>query len=312
MLAVVVLLPLIAQVKLPYSTMVAITLTSPKSAGVQFLGFTLLLVGSVLIARLLFDASLWTLLFCCSAGYAIQNLASGLAELVWIFVKHSSYLSDYLRQQPASPYQVVQWISFAVIMLAVGSLVRQSLRGRELEALHDSHTLIILVSVILMIIGFDLVIKSLCSIPIAFGYAVALRLVRALICIFVLWMGYEMLVNRTLREEQALSAHLLAEREHITMSVVADGHALDFMAEADIYALFGNILENAVEASLKISDPELRSIALVIKKTCGVVSIHQENYCSETIVFKDGLPQTSKANANAHGLGGPHGIKKCR
>ena len=53
--------------------------------------------------------------------------------------------------------------------------------------------------------------------------------------------------------------------EHgITMTAVADGHALDFMSVMDLSALFGNALDNAIEAAEQVPDPEQRLIVLSV------------------------------------------------
>ena len=42
----------------------------------------------------------------------------------------------------------------------------------------------------------------------------------------------------------------------ITLLCMADGRQLSFMADADVYALFGNILDNAMEAVSRLEDRE--------------------------------------------------------
>ena len=61
-------------------------LSRSQTYAVELVLFSALLAGSSLAVTYLFDASIWTALFCCSAGYAVQNLASGMGELVWLFV----------------------------------------------------------------------------------------------------------------------------------------------------------------------------------------------------------------------------------
>ncbi len=76
------------------------------------------------------------------------------------------------------------------------------------------------------------------------------------------------------------------------------------MAPADIYALFGNALENALEAVVSLDEPSRRTISLVVREVAGVVSIHVENpYTGEVTLGEDGLPQTTKASRSDHGLG---------
>ena len=96
---------------------------------------------------------------------------------------------------------------------------------------------------------------------------------------------------------------LVCEAESIALSCIADGNALGFMMPADIYAFFGNVLDNAIEAERALEDPGDRSISLVVRETAGMASIHVENYFTGEASFVDGLPQTTKGDTRAHGFG---------
>ncbi len=91
--------------------------------------------------------------------------------------------------------------------------------------------------------------------------------------------------------------------EHgITMTAVADGHALDFMSVMDLSALFGNALDNAIEAAEQVPDPEQRLIVLSVSQQKGFVKMQFRNrYLSgETITS---LPATTKNDKRYHGYG---------
>ena len=97
---------------------------------------------------------------------------------------------------------------------------------------------------------------------------------------------------------------LTCANEGITLSCVADGAALGFMRDADIYSLFGNALDNAIEAARKLEAPSLRSISLVVRQAAGVASIHVENrYASEPLIGQDGSIVSSKGDEANHGFG---------
>ena len=55
------------------------------------------------------------------------------------------------------------------------------------------------------------------------------------------------------------SKSLYCQNNGIGLTCVADGSALNFMEDMDISALFGNILDNAIEASMML-DQEKRFI----------------------------------------------------
>lgn len=316
----------------------------------QFVAFSLLLVVCVLAVRLLFRASVWAALFCCSAGYAVQNLASGAAELLWLLlVPGARGLGDVGRM--SIPYRVLTWAVTLAVYLAGYLLVTRRASRRGLERVSDRSMLGMMVVVVLMILGLDLVIKALCDRGIPLGYAVALRLAHGGICVFVVWMEYELLVNRRLVEERAATERLLAEhgrqyeasrqsiravearvhdirhevlrtleesgtplardtarqvvreidvfdagvrtgnealdtvltekslvcrRAGVTLSCVADGRALAFVAPADLYALFGIALERAIAVERGLPDRDRRSVSVAVRQALGVASVHIE------------------------------------
>lgn len=96
--------------------------------------------------------------------------------------------------------------------------------------------------------------------------------------------------------------NLLAKERHITFSCMADGTAIAFMNPADIYALMGNALDNALERVSKEQEDQ-RIVSLLIKRTGNMVLLHLENQCSSPPQFQDGLPITDKEDKNAHGFG---------
>lgn len=95
----------------------------------------------------------------------------------------------------------------------------------------------------------------------------------------------------------------LCQEYSVKFSCMAEGEALNFMDTLDIYALFGNALDNAIESVIREEDEEKRIITLQITRKERLVYIHLDNYCKETIEFEDGLPVTSKQDKNYHGFG---------
>lgn len=89
----------------------------------------------------------------------------------------------------------------------------------------------------------------------------------------------------------------------ITMTCLADGRRIGFMEDSDIYALFGNILDNAIEATKTVTEEEKRIISLTIGTTGDLLLIDSQNYYAGEVQFVDGLPQTSKENKEYHGFG---------
>ena len=93
------------------------------------------------------------------------------------------------------------------------------------------------------------------------------------------------------------------QREQISLTCVADGAQLDFMDVMDMSVLFGNALDNAIEAVCKLNDPEQRLIHLSVNQEKGFVRIHIENRCADDFVVKNRFPGTSKMDTRYHGFG---------
>lgn len=96
---------------------------------------------------------------------------------------------------------------------------------------------------------------------------------------------------------------LRCQEYEIKFSCLTDGKALDFINTLDIYALFGNILDNAIESVTKEADKEKRIINLHVLRREQILHIHADNYCNEEIVFEDGMPVTNKKDKAYHGFG---------
>ena len=90
-----------------------------------------------------------------------------------------------------------------------------------------------------------------------------------------------------------------AREQHIDFSASIDFEGIDFIEPLDISALFGNGIDNAVEASEKLPE-EQRVILVKAGKVQNFVSILVENNCSDE-AHTDG--HTTKADKFLHGFG---------
>ncbi len=96
---------------------------------------------------------------------------------------------------------------------------------------------------------------------------------------------------------------LYCEQNGITFSCMADGARLTFMDDGDLYCLFGNIIDNALEAVKAIKEEQRRVINLVVKARGNMLVIQSDNYFDGERAFEGGLPVTTKADRNYHGFG---------
>ncbi len=98
---------------------------------------------------------------------------------------------------------------------------------------------------------------------------------------------------------------ILCENYKITYSCIADGESLSFMSSSNLYSLFNNALQNAVDAAKVIEPASDRFIRLKVMQVANSVMIQIENSISspDNLSFVDGLPLTTKKDIENHGYG---------
>lgn len=99
------------------------------------------------------------------------------------------------------------------------------------------------------------------------------------------------------------SKSIYCQSKEISLTCVVEGSLLSFMNDMDISSLFGNMLDNAIECTEKINEPEKRLIHLSVSGQKKFLCIHVENYCEEDVKFKNGMPLTTKKDKKFHGFG---------
>lgn len=99
------------------------------------------------------------------------------------------------------------------------------------------------------------------------------------------------------------SKSLYCQNHEIELKYIADGKPLTMMEDMEIAALFGNMLDNAIESAEVISDPDKRIIRLFVAAEKGFLRIKIENYCAQRLHFVDGMPVTTKRDRRYHGFG---------
>ena len=96
---------------------------------------------------------------------------------------------------------------------------------------------------------------------------------------------------------------LLCEQKNIRFERIVDGGLLGFMNIIDVYSLFENAIDNAIEAVSNVEDTEKRVISLMVRESRSMVFIHLENCFTGKLDFERGLPKTTKSNKLYHGFG---------
>ena len=97
--------------------------------------------------------------------------------------------------------------------------------------------------------------------------------------------------------------YLICEKYDIRFTYMIDGEKLAFMKASDVYSLFGNALDNAIRAEMNVADSERRIINVSVAAKGKFLIIHMENYCETEVVFKNGIPVTTKEDTENHGFG---------
>lgn len=96
---------------------------------------------------------------------------------------------------------------------------------------------------------------------------------------------------------------LVCRTQNIQLTCLANGEKLKFLPDGDIYALFGNILDNAINAVKDIPEQEERFISLTVRTEGGFLLIEEENRYRGEMEFVNGLPQTTNEDRVNHGFG---------
>ena len=96
--------------------------------------------------------------------------------------------------------------------------------------------------------------------------------------------------------------NLYCQKNGVTISCIADGAKLNFMADSDIYSLFGNLLDNAIRSVVAL-EPDKRVISFSVRAEHALLSINSHNYYGGEIHMERGLPVSDQAKTGYHGFG---------
>ena len=95
---------------------------------------------------------------------------------------------------------------------------------------------------------------------------------------------------------------MICQRNGISFSCMADGGRLNFLTPVQTYSLFGNIIDNAMEALSPLPEAQ-RVISLTCRDEGDALVIEESNYFAGGLTLADGLPVTGKGDRSRHGFG---------
>ena len=96
---------------------------------------------------------------------------------------------------------------------------------------------------------------------------------------------------------------LYCEANAIKISCIADGSHLNFIDPIDLYAIFGNALDNAIDCVSKFKNKDIRMIDVLVRIEHKFLVIHVINPVQEKLEFDEELPISTKLNNGQHGFG---------
>lgn len=159
----------------------------------QAVVFVVTLGVSFCLVRFLFDSSVWAALFCASAGYTMQNLASSIGSFCIEMVPELNTGIFKIPLTMVAPFVAVYTVCYAVLIRKV--------KRDGLDLIRPQVALPMIISVIFAVICFDVVVKSMSAAGTPFSLMIACRLAHAMLCVLILTLEYELLYNRRLLEE---------------------------------------------------------------------------------------------------------------
>lgn len=93
------------------------------------------------------------------------------------------------------------------------------------------------------------------------------------------------------------------KKENIQIACIVDGELLQDMHAVDIYSLFGNAIDNAIECLSLVKDSDKKFLNVTVKKLGSMVNIIFENYFPSENLGNTINIETTKADKNNHGYG---------
>lgn len=98
---------------------------------------------------------------------------------------------------------------------------------------------------------------------------------------------------------------LQCQKRGITLQAMIDGNILSDIHVKDLCSLFGNILDNAIEATQQVKSKDMRLINLSVRRHKQFIIIECENYSENTVEIEKSraLPGTTKGDKIRHGFG---------
>lgn len=96
---------------------------------------------------------------------------------------------------------------------------------------------------------------------------------------------------------------LICTANNIKINCIADGRKMDALDPVDVYTVFGNALDNAIESVKCLSNCEKRLIDVVVFMEKKFLFINIMNPIESKLKFENGIPLSTKIRNGYHGFG---------
>lgn len=197
-----------------YRNSLMVSVFSPRAVSfvaeaLDFVAMLVLIVGALVFC---YRVSIWTALFCATAGYVIQNLASCVTYSAFLVVEGAG-------TNMSSPlFLPLNLLGMALVYPVCYWLFVRPIRKNGLVEIENKKILLVLALVVLIAIVFDMENKYLLNAGIPVPFVMVLRAVRDVICVFSLVLEFEMLYSRQLESDVAALERMDADQQaHYTL-----------------------------------------------------------------------------------------------
>jgi len=151
---------------------------------------------------LLFQTSVWSALFCASAGYTAQNLGSSMNML---------FQEALLSLGASEPTYVGELVLEGVVLVLYQRFFVSRVQRERLASVEDRYMLLGFFCM-LAVIGFDVAIKIAVAEGVSAQTHVLLRMVHLALCAFLMVFEYHSLFETRLAVEAAIDRKIIEER----------------------------------------------------------------------------------------------------
>ncbi len=152
--------------------------------------------------------------FCAAMGYTLQNLTSALADVIEFVIGAGNVENVALLPTIAIELGVT-----AITYTMAWRLLARPISKNGFARNTDPKMLAMLAMVFLAVIFFDTVNKQLAFAGTDLGLLISLKVIHVIVCVFMMAMDFEILVNNNLRQANATAtAMLAAERRQYELS----------------------------------------------------------------------------------------------